>query len=304
MLGACIPAGFPMPSQKVRVFTRGFFSTGTTGDGYIQWRPTLAGDLGNAVVFTTAASVGTAATDFNAFTALGSLGIPKIPYTVAQFTNNEVEGRMVSGCIRVRYSGTEDARAGVISLFEDPDHIAITSMSAQDISDYDSCGKERPSGDGDWAQINWSGPAKQAEQEYVNSSGGVVGAFAPACIVIAVNGTMTGAGALGPATYEFECWENLEFLGRSVVGKTNNVLDPDGMLRVVSAMQTVQSQDKPLSPKNPNVGPALASVFAPKTGGTTMGNAVQAGMNAVNPGIGALWGIARSGFNSMFRRRK
>jgi len=138
--GACLPAGFPMPSQKIRVFTRGLMSTGTTGDGYISWQPTI-GSTTTGVAVTSAISVGTPATAFNAFTNLIQTAITKIPYTDAQITGGNVQGRLVSGCVRVRYAGTEDARAGIVSLFEDPDHLSVLTLSTNTMSTFDSCGK-------------------------------------------------------------------------------------------------------------------------------------------------------------------
>jgi len=290
--GACLPAGFPMPSQKIRVFARGFMSTGTTGDGFIFWRPVLVNDA-ISLTHSTALSVGTAATLFNAFTNLNTALIAKIPYTTAQLTGGLVEGRLVSACVRVRYSGTEDLRSGVVSLFEDPDHLDVAGSTANSISLFDSCGKQRVFGDGGWHQINWSGPCKQAEQEYVQTA-----AYAVNCIVLAINGTVN-AGGLGAAPFEYECWENLEFLGRDVVGKTNNVLDPQGTSKVVGDMKVAQSGPEPLNPQTG--GKVLARILGPKPGGTLLGNAMQAGMSAVNPVLGLAWGAVRQAFNRQTR---
>lgn len=296
--GACLPAGFPMPSQKIRVFSRGFLSTGTTGDGYIVWKPSLANDVADTTSFTSATSVGTAATAFNAFTNLQSSAMSKIPYTTAQLTGNQVQGRLVSGCIRVRYSGTEDARAGVVSLFEDPDHLTTVTSTANGISLFDSCGKQRTYGDGAWHQINWSGPCKQDEQEYLNTA-----LFATFTHVISINGTMTGAGALGPAPFEWECWQNLEYLGRDVIGKTNNTLDPQGTSQVISDAKKIQSQSDPL---NPTTGKSLlqklGSLTKPKEGGTFVGNALQGIVSAIHPLAGAGWSVARAGANALHRK--
>jgi len=287
--GACLPAGFPMPSQKIRAFARGFMSTGTTGDGFLYMAPCIVSDGANILV-TSATSAGTAATAFNAFTNTVAASIPKIPYTTLQVvTNKTVEGRLVSACIRVRYSGTEDSRSGVVSLFEDPDHLDVSASSANGISLYDSCGKQRVFGDGGWHQINWSGPCKQAEQEYVSTA-----LYSTTCLVIAINGTTTAAGALGPQPFEYEVWENLEFLGRDVVGKTNNVLDPDGTVKVQGMAKVAQSGPDPL---NPQTGESLLrKVFAGKPGGTAAGDIIHGAVSTFNPGAGMVWGGLRKIF--------
>lgn len=297
--GACLPAGFPMPSQKIRVFARGFLSTGTTGDGFIMWKPILANDVVDTIVTTSAASVGTAATAFTAFTNPVNSVISKIPYTTAQLTGLNVEGRLVSGCIRIRYSGTEDSRSGVVSLFEDPDHFTTSTQSANGISLFDSCGKQRVYGDGAWHQINWSGPCRMNEQEYLATA--AFGGNFTHCI--AINGTTTAAGALGPAPFEWECWENLEYLGRDVIGKTNNTLDPQGTSQVIADAKKLQSQSDPL---NPTTGKSLlqklGSLTKPKEGGTFVGNALQGIVSAIHPLAGAGWSVARAGANAIHRK--
>lgn len=295
--GACLPAGFPMPSQKLRVFSRGFMATGTTGDGVIMWRPTLVSD--QAATFSTiATSVGTAATLFSAFTLPVSTAISKIPYTSAQVTGGQVEGRLVSGCIRVRYAGTEDARSGVVSLFEDPDHIDVSGLSANTMSLFDSCGKQRVYGDGAWHQINWSGPCKQNEQEYVQTAFFTTGYV----LAISINGTTSSTGVLAPASFEWECWENLEFLGRDVIGKTNNTLDPQGTSHVIGETKKIQSQSDPL---NPNTGKSfLGKLFKPKPGGTFVGNLLQGAASGFHPLAGAAWGAVRGGVNSFYSNRR
>lgn len=293
--GACLPAGFPMPSQKIRVFARGFMSTGTTGDGVIYYAPQLANDV-QFLLFTTAASVGTAATAFSAFTGKdATTRLTKIPYSNASLTGQTVEGRLVSACLRVRYAGTEDARSGVVSLFEDPDHLAVDGLTTNGISAFDSCGKQRVYGDGAWHQINWSGPCKQAEQEYISTA-----FYSNYCLCIAISGT-TSAGVLGPAPFEWEVWENLEYIGRDAVGKTNNMLDEAGTKDVVSKVKVVQSASDPLNPTSG--AQVLRDILKPKAGGTLVGNALQAGMSSIHPGVGGVWSGIRSFFNGTYRTR-
>jgi len=283
-----------MPSQKVRVFARGMMATGTTGNGWICWTPVIVNTHTTAVRYTQAASVGAEADIFNTFSGILSSALTKIPYTNTQLTNGSVQGRLVSGCLRVRYAGAEDLRSGIVSLFEDPDHLAVDSVySNTTMGTFDSCGKERVSGEGTWHQINWSGPAKQAEQEYIQSS-----AYSTPCILISINGTVGAAGGLGSAPFEWEVWENLEFLGRDVVGKTNNMLDPTGTSHVIGAAKAAQSGSEPLSPSNPKTaGEFVRSVLAPVPGGSMMGNLASAAVHTINPGLGRIYDRFRNNFN-------
>lgn len=298
--GACLPAGFPMPSQKIRAFVRGLMSTGTTGDGWIAWTPVIANDI-TVVTNTTSLSTGTAATLFLPTSWGGTVNNPsspmsKLPYTSTQITNGNVQGRLVSGCLRVRYAGNENVRSGVVTLFEDPDHLTVTGQSSNTISLFDSCGKERVSGDGSWHQINWSGPCKMAETEYIST-----GQFAPPCVVIAINGTLNGAGSPGPAPFEYECWQNLEFLGRDVVGKTPNHMDEHASNKVWAAAKDMQSQSEPFNPSTA-AQKGFMSMVAPKEGGTRVGNALQRIATGINPLLGGVWNLARGEMNDYVRR--
>jgi len=270
-------------------------ATTSTGDGFIYWAPVLTnGD--NSLTYTlSTTTVGGPNIAFNAFVAPGTSVIAKIPYALAQLTAGNVQGRLVSGCIRVRYSGTEDARSGIVSLFEDPDHLSVAAQSTNTISLFDSCGKQRVYGDGAWHQINWSGPCKQAEQEYISTA-----YYSQACLVIAINGTSSSTGTAGSQPFEWECWENLEFLGRDVVGKTNNNLDEVGTKSVIQKAKDKQSQSDPL---NPTTGASiLKTVFQSKPGGTVVGNALQSLVSGFNPALGALWGTGRNALNSAVNR--
>lgn len=314
-----------MPSQKVRAFIRNFMYAAPNDPvvanqvfniGYATWRPTLANDVGCVTATNGVAPVG-AVSGLTAFNSANwstvTYNMTKIPYSAAQFTASNVEGRLVSGCLRIRYAGEEDIRSGVVSLFEDPDHLDVGPQSVSSISSFDSCGKQRPSGDGQWHQINWSGPARQAETEYVRDDGQAVptvGAFTVPCIVIAVNQQNMRPGgaavALQSAIYELECWQNLEFIGRDVVGKTNNQLDEQGSKNVFGAAKVAQSQSDPLAPNSPAAQVFrnnLRQAFAPKQGGTALGNFLQGAASAIHPGLGAAWGIARAGLNAGLARQ-
>jgi len=315
-----MPAGFPMPSQKIRGFIRAFMTLApnfptaaatTSSLGYVMWRPTLASDV-TCVTYTnggpptTTLNGGTPFNDGN--WQVTNAPMVKLPYTASQFTAQTVEGRLVSGCVRVRYTGTETARGGSISLFEDPDHLSVATQSINGINTFDSCGKERPRGDGTWSQINWSGPAKQKETEYVIDDGQVgagfpiVGAFAPPCVIIAIN--QADAHAAGASTnqtqvYEFEVWQNMEYIGRDVPGKTNNEFDQQGSGAVWSAGKIASSQQYSLAPTGPAANIFRAELrkqaaelgkktFAPKQGGSFGGNLFNSVVSSVHPTAGLL----------------
>jgi len=274
--GACIPTGFPMPSQKNRAYVRGTFNTGTTGDGFILFRPIMVNDQ-IALTFSGSASVGNASTAFSAYTNIASDNFSKLPFTTAQLvTNKEVAGRVVSACLRVRYAGTEASRAGLITTIEHPDHQNISGLSINDIGQFESAYRERPNPDGQWAQVNWSGPTQPREIEYVNDANASDSTIATSVLAIGVNGTAVNA------SYEYEAWINVEYIGKITTGKTLNKVDEQGYGNVLQSVKSVAGT-KSLTPD------ASETVFS-RLGNAMLDNMPQIvgvigkGVNAFYPG--------------------
>lgn len=234
--GACIPQGFPMPSQKVRAFMRGVCSTGYmaggAGYGFLMFIPSIANDAtmikattgGDGT--TTGNAISTSLFSDTARYPVNNVLMSKLPYTTAQLGADQIEGRLVSACIRVRYMGREDERSGAITLLETPDHEDILGQSYNQIQQYEAATTERPTGEGAWSQINWSGPAKSTEVNYTTLPT-VSGGNAPMIIHLQA-GTTTNQRR----DYEYECWVNVEYVGRVAVGKTLVEVDPAGFAAV------------------------------------------------------------------------
>lgn len=238
--GACLPSGFPMPSQKARAFVRGTFTLGTTGDGFILLQPLLVNDIA-ALSFTGSASIGTAGSSLASFTNLATSMFSKLPFSESQVvTNQTVAGRVVSACLRVRYAGAESTRQGLITTLEHPDHGNLALSSAIEITTYENSYRERPNGDGQWAQVNWSGPVAPSETEYVNVRNICGTGVAP--IAICVNG-----GAPSQA-YEYEAWINVEYIGKDTIGKSINHVDEQGYGNVIQVVKGVAGT-KSLTPE-------------------------------------------------------
>jgi len=227
--GACVPSGFPMASQKVRQFLRGTIPTNATGDGFICWRPTFANDAA-CVSLTSGSSVWTAGTALSGATNLTTLSMATLPYTSAQCTSANLDQRFVSGCLRIRYTGTEDARGGIISVLEEPDHNDLLAQTGTAILSYENCQRSRPSGDGEWTTVCWSGPVRQSEVDYISATNlnymFVILLKAPSTTVM---------------NFEWEIWQNIEYIGSIPTGKTDSHVDPTGMSAVLTGTKKVSS---------------------------------------------------------------
>lgn len=232
--GACVPSGFPMASQKVRQFVRGNVATSsTTGWGFIAWRPSFANDItcawttGSGTTFIPSqvlnAATGTAPT---------TTSMTTLPYTSAQCTSPNLDCRFVSGCLRIRYTGTEDTRGGILSALEEPDHNSLYAQTGDSILSYENCQRIRPSGDGEWTSINWSGPVRQSEVDYI-SAASLPNQIAAILIQAPV--------ATVSQSYEYEIWQNIEYIGSIPTGKTDSHVDDNGMSKVLSAVKKISS---------------------------------------------------------------
>jgi len=224
--GACVPAGYPIASQKVRQFMRGSMGTGTTGAGYITWTPSFAND-NTCVTHTVVTSVWDLTATLNAATNVQNVNMTTLPYTTAQCTSVNLDSRFVSGCLRIRYKGTEDSRGGLFSSFEEPDHNAIGAQTGSTILAYENCQRIRPSGDGEWTTVCWSGPVRQSEVDYSNTAG-----LPSRCFCILVE-----SPAAANPNYEWECWQNIEYIGSIPTGKTESHVDPAGFAKVTGAIK-------------------------------------------------------------------
>lgn len=136
--GIGTPRPGSMPSFKITVFTRGTGKIGQQGVGYVYAMPCLASDRAVMAVTTSAYNYDKLAqfgNDISVFTQTGntfsprSVYIPSIPYVNATLDSSDVEGRIVSCSLRMRYTGTELNRSGNFYCYVDPDFRQIIGGS-------------------------------------------------------------------------------------------------------------------------------------------------------------------------------
>jgi len=166
-----------------------------------------------------------------------------------------------------------NSRAGLITTIEHPDHGSLYGISANDIAQFENAYRERPSGDGLWTQVNWSGPVSPSEVEYVNLAN-VITSGTPIAITI--------SGNAATASYEYEAWINVEYIGKDTVGKSINHVDEQGYGNTLQVIKSVAGT-KSLTPE------AAPSVFE-KFGNAVIDNMPQIigtigkGIDAFSPG--------------------
>ena len=129
---ACIPDLHGVPSKKLRVKSRGVFSTGVDGNGFLVADCWANSNDTSAVTASTAALVSSSA-PLPAFSVgVSDLLQTKLPYASTQFaatsSDPAVEARTVAVGLRIRYLGTELARSGQITAVRHPDNSSLINI--------------------------------------------------------------------------------------------------------------------------------------------------------------------------------
>lgn len=235
--GACIPWGFPTPSQRVKVANRGTFQLGTTGQGFVYFQMGIANDTAMFVA-TSATSVGTNATALNAFTAKTSNTMGKLPFTAAQLNGGQVKGRVVAAGIRCRYAGTEANRNGIVSCYE-------AQQTQGNVAPYVNWGgdlnvrNERPPPDGSWHSAYYSGPYSSTMVNFDTNT--VWNAYQ--------GGPILYIQGVAADLYEWEGYVHMEYTGDIVSGMTMTHSDPEGYAKVLEATKKT-TVSEPISDNN------------------------------------------------------
>lgn len=227
----CLPSGFPLPSLKRKFFARGTSIQGAS-TGYVVFNPTLGMTTTGCIGYSNQAYAGvqfkqTADAPNGQF--LASLNSA---YAISAFGGSALlRGRVVSAGIRLRYDGTELNRGGRIIPIEHPVHGNLINLNADDILKMQGVQPVRPSSDGKWVTVVWSGPKHDDELAYIDPNASA-GQF---CLGILLVG-----GVASNFVCEWECWANYEYVGTNLSGQTISHHDPVGASLAANAVSTAQ----------------------------------------------------------------
>lgn len=245
--GACIPYGFPIPSQRVKTFSRGTFQCGTSGKGWITFEPQIANDT-IVVSYTQSASVGTNSTALFGFTNILQSTMSNLPYGAIDLVLKE--GRVVAAGLRVRYSGTEANRNGTVYTLEEPNHQDLDAQPFNAIQAQISGLMSRPPPDGSWHEVFMSGPVANNEVTFVAQT--PFAANATAYMMAYVQG-------IAGDTYEWEIYEHVEYSGNGIGTAVTTHIDPNGYAKIVETTKDA-STTQPISSNNNGV--TMSSVLS------------------------------------------
>jgi hypothetical protein len=229
--GACIPYGFPVPSQRCKVFLRTQFTIGTGGSGYALFNPVISND-DRCLFVTTPFSTGTISTALINFVSLGVVTMSRLPYSAAQMNNAAapIEGRMVSAVLKARYLGTEANRNGAVLALEDANHVDLTLSSYTAFSSALNGLNERPQPNGSWHEVKYSGPVAQNEVTFLNQSN-----FSrPPFMVIYARGNPGDV-------FDCEVYMHVEYSGTNVTETLSTQIDTEGYSTVTSTFKNLSA---------------------------------------------------------------
>lgn len=247
---ACIPDLHAVPSKKVRLKTRGVFSTGQDGNGFCIvdcW----ANASNTACITASAATLISSTAPLGAFSPNTiTISQDKLPYAVADFPasgqppSTGVQARTVGVGLRIRYIGAELARSGQITAVRPPDNTSLIGVSYQQMKSYSTAKTYR--NDRHWTYLMYR-PVRPQEYEFsVNYSTASAGdpTDPPKEMGFCIEGTTQAAGTPGPAPFEVETIRYVEYIG-NIDNVTKSHVDVVGMSHVRNSLNTKSSTTNP-----------------------------------------------------------
>jgi hypothetical protein len=203
--GACVPFGFPQPSQKAKGYCSTRMVCGTQGVGFVLCRGPTSSDT-IALTCTSAASTGGLGSLMNLFGGLIDSSASNLPYTNASLgANPGVSGRLISQIVKVRFAGKEVDRNGTVYCYEQPEHMALAAWTPNQVMAAPQRTSERPRMDGGWHTLLYSGPIQPSEVDYGVNSPNFFGSTNQPLVVV-VNG-------LPGDIYDVELYNQVEYIG-------------------------------------------------------------------------------------------
>jgi hypothetical protein len=235
-----------MLSQKTLCFTRGSFSTGTSGYGLVACTPQAFSDVASVTYSTsTTVTAGGPALIGASYTNTAS-SAPNSPFTSAQIgISTSATGlqswRVVSQALYVKYADTELNRGGDMILFEEPSHGDALQYSYNTALSID--GAKRVKVDNEWQHVCWapvnvSASAGSALNETAWSSAANSPGRRNLCVFV------NSAGQ--PRAFDYEMYMWVEFVGPLARAPSVSFNDPIGFEAVIGATQMFQQLDSVL----------------------------------------------------------
>jgi len=220
---AGIPSEYPpVPSLKMRVWTRGTFYTSSTGFGFVAVNPwnmaandviaaysSQTGFVGSSITL----GAGTYSTYSNS------------PFADASITGNGALYRVVSAGLRVTPTMAQVDIAGQMTVLRHPDNGSLATFGESDMQAFETALYEPIRSSRDATGVVYL-PVNPNETDYLSSTSTNSSEWCLGAIV-------TGSSS---KSFFFEASAVIEFCGKTVRGKTYSTADPEGFSAVLTAV--------------------------------------------------------------------
>ena len=229
---ASVPDFPSVPSRRLRVYSRGFFSTGTANIGFVCAAPPMASRADVDSVWYSSSSFAGTYFDTNTASVGAWSGRTNSDYSNADYgPGTLLRGRIVSSGLRIRYSATNLNRGGTVLGLVTPNHNLLTSITFNVADNYECSARFTPSTK--WQTLNYC-PVTQEELMFDIYCGAANGTTSPfpymGFIVQSPEPTI-------PITFQFEYYSVLEVQGINARGLVPSLADPAGFAAVQTAAQ-------------------------------------------------------------------
>lgn len=275
---SCIPSMGACNSSKMKVSARGSFATSiqtagpnaaNDGFGFISFRPgnmiisnpaTLAAGQEPILFSTSNYSVSPSISRVSLITSNGIASVtglgtnvsnsPYLDTDLAPYRPTGVTGsgppagglhyRLVSACLRIRYTGTTLNCAGSIYSLTEPEHQPLGTptlggVSIAALGQYPSTNNTSvEDAQHDWVELINGGPMSPNEMEYVTGFGNGAPNASYMVFLIAVPPGIS-------LTFDYEAWCNFEVIGPQIRQKTMSFADPVGLNVINNGVQSAMS---------------------------------------------------------------
>jgi len=227
----CVPDELTLPSWKFGARSRGNFSTGTTGYGYIIANPYA---VTNNTPMVSSTNMNFATTVFGAVGETNTVfGYNDSPMVQNDFAAGFNSYRLVGSGLAVRYVGNEMARGGQMILYRQMNNISIPNNTNPTEMLQNKETTTVPV-DRDWHYVTW----KPADGNDISYSNGVF-IYYPLVVFISAAGASQG--------FEFDTVSWFEVTGTAIPNLTPSEYDPLGLAVIKSAIAVPQPPDAPTS---------------------------------------------------------
>jgi hypothetical protein len=225
---ACVPSSPSVLSYKLKAFSKGEFSTGTSNFGFIIADPFtgIANDVAFVHHSTATYTLTSIAPLFSAQTAFAQSNSPFLNAAFGSGANAN-QYRVVAAGLRIRYIGTELNRGGTIIGFSDPTHSTLINQTSASMLGEVTARKLPVTKE--WAILLWR-PALINDYSFTTQ-------FPNANITASIFGPMgfiVESPVGSQSAYEYEFIACYEVNGRNVRGQSMTKVDVVGQSAVAS----------------------------------------------------------------------